>query len=165
METFRGDGYTMTWRGDEFALLVGASVADGLAEVGADALDAMQAASPYLTGSLQSSLRPAEPGYAGDDTPLYDRTIDGVGVYPPIWTAQMVRASVRQLGDRLSVWVGSWIYYAYWVERGYFNAWARRAIAGRNFIIPNAEAAFRGLESAIRAAFARRVAGQSGRGR
>lgn len=149
-----------TWLGDEVAADIDAAADEALAECARDAIDLIQIASPYLTGSLQSSVHAAPPGHSEDESPLYDRRIEGV------WRPAVV-PSVREIMAAIvdgAVWVGSWIRYAYYVDRGYYNVWAQRAIPGRNFIAPNAEGSLAAFPAFFRPAYERRAA-ERARGR
>jgi len=127
------------WDGDAIAFGVGLSADYAVAGLAQDAIAVIQPAAPVDTGSLQSSIHAAQPGYARDESPLYNRRIKGVYVE----ARRQPLAEILPLVRDGAVWVGSWIFYAYYVERGAYNALAGRTVAGRNFIGPNAQAMVR----------------------
>lgn len=138
-----------TWGGDALALAVADASDYALAASAADGLADMQDQSPYLTGSLQSSLHAAVPGFAGDESETYDRRrirddeFRGfVNVYVPM--RRYAASDLLPYVTDGAIWLGSWISYAYWVETGFYNVRAGRNFAGRYFIGPNAERALVG---------------------
>lgn len=164
---------TFAWGGDALLRDVRATAADALADCGEAGVAAMKAdpAVPYETGALQDSLRAAPPGYAGPDdaiigtglgsrhrdilagTPGATRRID-LGPSPD--TAGEARDFVTFVGGNPHLWVGSFLYYAYWVHQGYFNVWARRNIPGRPYVARHAEEGLRDYARYFRARWAAR---------
>lgn len=138
-------GIAFAWTGDVWAEDVIRASDYALASCAIDALGAIRYDSPYDTGSLQSSIHTAPPGYSADETAAYDRRTGAFakGGFPT------VEEVVGQIIDG-HIWIGSWISYAYYMERGFQvhykdgPDWRLKTIEGRYFIVPNAEAALRG---------------------
>jgi hypothetical protein len=57
----------------------------------------------------------------------------------PTDLAPQARTAVSETADGLAIWVGSWIYYAFWVHQGYYNLWLQGFLRGRFYIAPFAE--------------------------
>lgn len=123
------------WNGAAIADLVADAADIALASCAIDAVEIIQDRAPVDTGSLQSSVHTAPVGFARDESPIYDRRREGVFVARTLPTLAQVLA---QIADG-KLWVGSWIFYAYYVERGAYNKLAGRSVPGRNFIGPNAQ--------------------------
>lgn len=153
---------------EKFARDVARTAQLALFDLAEDAVQAMQAdpATPEDTGALRDSLRVAPPGYDRDDTPLVARPGDatlgtpfnlgprsrdraeGLRAYRQAVASVALRASA-QTGDALEyvavdsagvhVWVGSFVYYAWWVHQGYYNVRAGRQIQGRDYIVSKAQ--------------------------
>jgi len=129
---------------------------------------------PEDTGALKDSVRVAPPGYQEDDYPLVTRLgrADPLN-NPPLNLRRDAGAAlaafrersgnpgrfsgpgdyrelVEELPDRWHTWVGSFIYYAFWVHEGFYNTRARRDIAGRPYL---AEPAMRLLADRYMTAF------------
>ncbi len=159
------------WRGDDVAAAVGQASDYGLAGMARTAIASIQGAAPIDTGSLQSSVHAAPPGYSEDETPIYDRRQPGVFVEREIPSLEDLLGQIASSAGKRALWVGSWIYYAYYVERGFYHVLAQRAIPGRRFIASMAELAVRdrspfvdafNLRWAEVASFLRRTTGTRG---
>lgn len=126
------------WNGPAIDRGVELAAARGVAGMAQDAILAIQPATPVESGSLLASIHPARPGFSENEDERYRRRKADAG-RPQAWRTDDILPFVVDL----AVWVGSWLSYAYPVERGYYNAWAKANIPGQNFIGPNAEAAVR----------------------
>lgn len=144
---------TIDWQGDEFYRLASQSNEYALAACARDAIEYIQEAAPYETGSLQSSIHAAEPGYFGDEELIYNRRI--LGVY-------QMRA-VPSIGELIglirddAIWVGTWIPYGYYVDQGFYNVAAGKDVPGKQYIIPNAERGLRNYPDHFRADWPNRL--------
>lgn len=160
------DEYYVRWDGDEWYDDTVEAARLGLYECGREAVQAMKddEGVPYLTGALKDSLRTAPPGYDQDDTPLVQRAGSGgdffdLGPFSPDQGSGMAayraaraasgsggtvptssaREQVLYDGTALHLWVGSFVFYAYWIHQGFYHVRAARNIAGRAYITPFAE--------------------------
>jgi hypothetical protein len=142
-------GYTFLWRGDEVDRATRDVAGDALYALARDSIGDMRddPGMPYDTGALDESLRLAPVGYNQDDTALFVRDENGFSAYQaarlapagPTDLAPQARSVVSETTDGLAVWVGSWVYYAFWVHQGYYNVWLGGFLRGRFYIAPFAE--------------------------
>lgn len=177
-----GSRMTFAWDGAALFARVQGVAADALADCAAEGVERMKADPevPYDKGALQDSLRVAPPGYTGPDDAIIDAglgsrhpaVLNGVeGVRRPDLgpsggdigfglasgsgaEAASVREFVAFEGVDPHVWVGSFLYYSYWVHQGYFNVLAQRRIAGRPYVTGHAEDALRDYPRHFRARWA-----------
>lgn len=96
------------WNGEQMALLALHAGDRALARLAMTGVTIMKVRAPHETRRLQRSLRTAPPSYDEDDTEAATTTD---------LAATSVEEVVRQMEEH-GLLVGSWIAYAYFVERG-----------------------------------------------
>lgn len=140
-----------TWLGNDFAADVSDTADDALAVVAQVAVRAMKIAGPVLTGALTGSEHAAPPDFAQDESSIYALERGGTP-QTILQSPQDIRAMIR--GN--SVLVGSWIYYAFWVERGT----SQPSYPAQPHIQPAGDAAMQEFEGIMRQLWADRRAAE-----
>ena len=115
METIKGKGYTLKWRGDEVVDDVLNAMAGALGEIGlrveGAAKQELRPGHGVLTGTLRRSIHTARPDYVW----FHDDMEPSKG--SPELGGRKVEAAMRS--GKLTVAVGSGLHYAIFVHQGH----------------------------------------------